>query len=74
MSNFAAHMEEATKDKAKSIEDHLILRDFEDVFGEILGLPPKRYIYFSIDLVAGAAPMSNIPYKMGTPKLKELHM
>jgi hypothetical protein len=34
---FAAHMEEATKDKVESIEDHLVLRDFEDVFREIPG-------------------------------------
>jgi hypothetical protein len=29
---FATHMEEAAKDKVASIEDHLVLRDFEDVF------------------------------------------
>jgi hypothetical protein len=32
---FVAHMEEATKDKVESIEDHPVLRDFEDVFREI---------------------------------------
>jgi hypothetical protein len=53
---FAAHMEEETKDKVESIEDHLVLRDFEDVFGEIPGFPPKRDIDFSIDLVPGVAP------------------
>jgi hypothetical protein len=31
---FAAHMEEATRDKLESIEDHPILRDFENVLGE----------------------------------------
>jgi hypothetical protein len=44
-------MEEVSKDKMASIEDHMVLRDFEDVFKEILGLPPKRDIDFSIDLV-----------------------
>jgi hypothetical protein len=68
----AAHMEEATKDKVASIEDHLVLRDFEDVFREILGFPPKRDIDFSIDLVPGATLVSKIPYKMGTPELKKL--
>jgi len=34
-----------------NIEDHSILRNFEDVFREIPGLPPKRDIDFSIDLV-----------------------
>jgi hypothetical protein len=62
------------QDKVASIEDHPILRDFEDVFGEILGLPPKREIDFSIDLVPRAAIVSKTPYKMGTPDLKELHM
>jgi hypothetical protein len=57
-----------------SIEDHPVLRDFEDVFREIPGLPPKRDIDFSIDLVPGAAPVSKTPYRMGTPELKELHM
>jgi hypothetical protein len=67
---FLAHMEEATKDKVESIEDHLVLRDFEDVFREISGLPQKRYIDFSIDLVPGVAPVSKTPYIMGTLELK----
>ena len=32
---FAAHMEEEAKDKEKIIEDHPVLRDFEDFFVEI---------------------------------------
>jgi hypothetical protein len=71
---FVAHMEEETKDKVASIEDHLVLRDFEDVFGEILGFPPKRDIDFSIDLVPGVSLVSKTPYKMGTLELKELQM
>jgi hypothetical protein len=71
---FASHMEEATKDKMPSFEDHLVLKYFEDVFREILGFPPKRDIDFSIDLVPGATPMSKNPYRMGTPELKELQM
>jgi hypothetical protein len=39
-----------------------------------MGLPPKRDINFSIDLVPGASPTSKIPYRMGTPELKELQM
>jgi hypothetical protein len=69
---FVAHMKEATKDKMPSIEDRPILRDFEDVFGKILGLPPMRDIDFSIDLVPRATPMSKTPYIMGTLELKEL--
>jgi hypothetical protein len=38
------------------------------------GLPPKRDIYFSIDLMPGAAPVSKTPYRMSMPELKELQM
>jgi hypothetical protein len=67
-------MEEETKDKVEIIEYHAVLKDLEDVFREIFGLSPKRDIDLSIDLVLGASPMSNIPYRMATPKLKELQM
>jgi hypothetical protein len=39
-----------------SIEDHLVLRYFEDDFGKNLGLPPKRDINLSIDLVPRSYP------------------
>jgi hypothetical protein len=44
------------------------------VFKEVPGLPPKRDIYFSINLMPGAAPVSKTPYRMSTPELKELQM
>jgi hypothetical protein len=44
-----------------SIEEHPVLMDFEDVFGKILRMAPKRDIDFSIDLVPGASPVSKIP-------------
>jgi hypothetical protein len=69
---FATHMENETKDKVERIEDYPVLRDFEDGFREILGLPPKIGIDFSIDLVPGVAPVSKTPYKIGTLELKEL--
>jgi hypothetical protein len=71
---FVAHMEKVAKDKVESNEDHSVLRNFEDFLREILGLPPKRDIDFSIDLVPGVAPMSKTLYKMGTPELKDLQM
>ena len=46
-----------------------------DVFlDEIPGLPPKRDIDFTIELVPGAAPVSKTPYIMSTPKILELKM
>jgi hypothetical protein len=71
---FATHMEEAPKDKVPNLEDHSVLKDFEDVFKEILGLPTKRDIDFSINLMHGEALVSKIPYIMSTPELKELQM
>jgi hypothetical protein len=67
-------MEEENKDEVISIEDHLILSDFEDVFREISGFPPKRDIDFFIDLVLRVARVSKTPYRMGTLELKELQM
>jgi hypothetical protein len=67
---FVAHMEEAPKDKVSIIEDHVVLKYFEDVFQEVPGLPPKRDIDFSINLMPGVAPVSKNPYKMSTPELK----
>ena len=41
------------------IQDIPILKDFKDIFlEEVLGLPPKRDIYFMIDLVAREVPAS----------------
>jgi hypothetical protein len=67
-------MEETPKDKVSNLEDHAVLEEFEDVFKEVLGLPPKRDIDFSINLIPGVAPVSKTPYKMSTTELKELQM
>jgi hypothetical protein len=71
---FVAHMEETPKDKVSNVEDYAVLKEFEDVFKEISGIPPKRDIDFSINLMPGATPTSKTPYRMSTPKLKELQM
>jgi hypothetical protein len=49
---FAAHMEETPKDKVPNLEDHAVLEEFEDVFKEVPGLPPKRDIDFSKNLMS----------------------
>jgi hypothetical protein len=41
---------------------------------EIPGLPPRRDIEFSIELVPRAVPMSRAPYRMSTPELVELKL
>jgi hypothetical protein len=67
-------MEETPKYKVPNLEDYAVLKNFEDVFREVPGLPPKRDIDFSINLMPGASPASKTPYRMSTPKLKELQM
>jgi hypothetical protein len=67
-------MEETPKDSVSNIEYYAFLKEFEEVFKEIPGLPPKRDIYFSINLIHGATPVSKTPYKMSTPELKKLQM
>jgi hypothetical protein len=64
---YVAHVEEPRNKKGPSLEDSSTLQEFEDIFQEILGLPPRREIDLSIDLVPGATPMSKIPYRMSTP-------
>ena len=67
-------MEKTPKDKGRNIEDYAILKEFEDVFREILRLPSKRDIDFSIKMMSGETPVSKTPYRMNTPKPKELQM
>ena len=67
-------MEETKTTKGSSLEYFSVLQEFEDVFQEIPGLPPRREIDFSIDLVPRPTPVSKEPYKMNTPELKELQM
>ena len=50
-----------------------IVQDFEDVFPEeVPGLPPRREVEFSIDLVSGTGPVSMAPYRMAPTELVEL--
>jgi hypothetical protein len=59
--------------KVESPKQIPIVKEYPDVFPEELpGLPPNRYIKFSIDLAPGTAPIAKKPYRMITPKLKEL--
>nr|GFD44865.1 putative reverse transcriptase domain-containing protein [Tanacetum cinerariifolium] len=50
-----------------------IERDFPEVFPEDLpGLPPKCQVVFQIDLIPGAAPVAQAPYRLAPPEMKEL--
>ena len=70
-----AHVLEAEENDTPRLEDFHVLQGFKDVFpDEILGLPPKRDIDFTIELVLGAAPVSKTPYRMSTLEMLELKM
>eukprot|EP00253_Pinus_taeda_P012331 PITA_12331 len=64
-----------TKNKENPLEHLPVIKEFADVFPEeIPGLPPKRDIDFTIELIPGAAPVSRTPYRMSVPELTELKM
>eukprot|EP00253_Pinus_taeda_P030136 PITA_30136 len=64
-----------TKDESASLNDIPVIQEFTDVFPEeIPGLPLRRNIDFTIELVPGVAPISRAPYRMSVPELTELKM
>jgi hypothetical protein len=67
-------MEEIDNDKMSNIEYYVVLKYFEDLFRDIPCFPSKRYVDFSINLMCEATLVSKSPYRMITPKLKELEM
>ncbi|GKA20461.1 putative reverse transcriptase domain-containing protein [Tanacetum coccineum] len=61
------------KSKEQRLEDVPIVRDFPGVFPEDLpGIPPTRQVEFQIDLVHGAAPVAQAPYRLAPSEMKEL--
>ncbi|GJX69998.1 putative reverse transcriptase domain-containing protein [Tanacetum coccineum] len=72
---FLAHVTtKETEDKSgeKRPEDVPIIRDFPKVFPEDLpGLLPTRQVEFQIDLMPGAAPVSQAPYRLAPSEMKE---
>nr|GEX95590.1 hypothetical protein [Tanacetum cinerariifolium] len=61
------------KSEEKQLENVSIVRDFLEVFPEDLpGIPPARQVEFQIDLVPGAAPVAQAPYRLAPSEMKEL--
>ena len=59
--------------EANLIEDIRIVSEFLDVFPEELpGMPPKRKVEFSIELIPGIAPISKRAYRVFGPESVEL--
>nr|GFB85467.1 hypothetical protein [Tanacetum cinerariifolium] len=73
---FLAHVttkEAEGKSKKKRLENVPIIWDFLEVFPEDLpGLPPTRQVVFQIDLIPGAAPVAQAPYRLAPPEMKEM--
>ena len=69
-----AYLAWVTEEKAEvDIEQIPVVREFKDVFPEELpGLPPHRDVWFEIDLISGAKPVSREPYRMAPIELTEL--
>ncbi|XP_042423270.1 uncharacterized protein LOC122010867 [Zingiber officinale] len=66
-------MVKADTDALPRLSDVPIVREFLDVFpDELPGLPPKRQVEFTIELVPGTAPVSKTPYRMAPKELEEL--
>ena len=65
--------ESKIKTNKLKVEDILVLKEYVDVFPEeIMGLPLKRELDFTIELVPGVVPSSKAPYKMNILELNEL--
>jgi hypothetical protein len=61
---YAIQVLSTTESKELKVEYHPVLWEFKDVFPEeVPGLPLKRYLDFSIDLVPREVPASKVPYR-----------
>jgi hypothetical protein len=70
---YAIQVLESIEKNKPRLEDHPILIEYKYVFlEEVLSLPPRIDIEFSIELAAGAVSVSITPYRMGTPNLVQL--
>nr|GEU92730.1 retrotransposon protein, putative, Ty3-gypsy subclass [Tanacetum cinerariifolium] len=62
-----------TSSDGPSLETHLIILDFSNVFPkELPGIPPEREVEFGIQLILGTQPISKALYHMAPIELKEL--
>ena len=70
---YRANIRDETKKVKLKTTDLPIVRDHLMVFPKDLpGLPPKREIEFTIELIPETAPVSKAPYRFDPVELKEL--
>ncbi|GKA97215.1 putative reverse transcriptase domain-containing protein [Tanacetum coccineum] len=61
------------KTEEQKLEDIVVVRNFPKVFPDDLsGLPPSREFKFRIDLIPGAMPVANSPYRLVPSEMEEL--
>ena len=69
---YLAYVVETGK-KGTLVDEISVVREFPDVFpDDIAGLPPKREVEFTIDLIPRTEPSSIPPYRMAPAELREL--
>ncbi|XP_074586941.1 uncharacterized protein LOC141842849 [Curcuma longa] len=58
---------------SSQLSDAPVVREYLDVLpDELPGLPPRRQVKFTIELIPGSAPTSKAPYRMTPKELDEL--
>ena len=63
-------MNDNENDNKLKLEDILVLKEFEDILPEeVPGLPLKREIELTIDMIPIAIPASKAPYRMNIIEL-----
>ncbi|GKF45656.1 hypothetical protein Tco_0135458 [Tanacetum coccineum] len=61
------------KSDEKRLEDIPVVKEFPDVFPKNLhGLPPVRQVEFQINLMPGAAPVAQAPYRLAPLEMQKL--
>ena len=72
---FAVNIQDIEAEREQHIEEFPVLLYFKDVFiEEILELPPKWDLDFSIELTPRSVSASKYPYRMSIPELVELKL
>lgn len=70
ITGFLAHIEDTSTEL--SVQQIPIVCEYEDVFQKVSGLPPKREIDFTIELIPGTTPIARAPYRMAPVEMQEL--
>ncbi len=71
---FTVHLvNEVNKEDQQKLENISVLKEFASVFPEeVPGLPPRRELYITIELMLGVVPISKARYRMNIIELNEL--